>query len=629
MKKTASKPRKTIDDLQQYGFGTGVTQMATKLAIPAADYLLAQGIGGLNTLLGGKTPTGDNNFNFNEGGQIMAFGGEADDGDPKAKKDSVNTKSSTYDPSLLTNGKFLVTKPDGSLGQWGNPVSNPIDQLLNPTPAPIILPSDKAAGFSNTYYPSRNVQTGKSVDAIPHHSYAMGGTIKIKPSHKGRFTAWAKEHHMGVSEAASHVMANKGKYSSHVVKMANFAHNFAALGDSNLGRQGQGNVPVEVEGGEVAQTPDGNVSQFQGPSHENGGIPANLPQGTKIYSDRLAVDGKTMQQRKLAREKQVGKLNNMLDKNPTDTINRNTYNRTKNAVDMEEQQDLMMQDAANQIYQKVPQLQSPGEQPDMSNQVPGAGAQFAYGTDEDGNLLPQYDPSLNTSFTRNSVADPNLADPRAVSTDMPYTTGDKIGFTGNVLAGALPLATTIANRAGDKPNVNAFQNFGQAAIDANDKGMGFLGAVRDSALKNVQTNATAQRARNRNSSTGVNTSRALDIATSGQEDTSENNIYSSYAQQMAGMYNERSKLANQKDLYSDTGQQTANRSDRMDRDSYYTNLGENLSNVAHQTQQTGKEINEHDYNNQVLSLLPYLNKYGLGFTYDENGKIQGMSKVKN
>lgn len=50
--------------------------------------------------------------------------------------------------------------------------------------------------------------------------------IHIKASHKGRFTAWAKSHGFGsVQEAATAVLANKGKYDASVVKMANFAHN--------------------------------------------------------------------------------------------------------------------------------------------------------------------------------------------------------------------------------------------------------------------------------------------------------------------------------------------------------------------------------------------------------------------
>lgn len=49
----------------------------------------------------------------------------------------------------------------------------------------------------------------------------------IKPSHRGKFTAWAKTHGFNsVQEAAAHVMANKDKYSHEVVEMANFARNF-------------------------------------------------------------------------------------------------------------------------------------------------------------------------------------------------------------------------------------------------------------------------------------------------------------------------------------------------------------------------------------------------------------------
>ena len=51
------------------------------------------------------------------------------------------------------------------------------------------------------------------------------------------------------------------------------------------------NVPVEVEGGETAVTPDGTNVQFEGPSHAQGGIPTELPSGTDVYSDRIKVPG--------------------------------------------------------------------------------------------------------------------------------------------------------------------------------------------------------------------------------------------------------------------------------------------------------------------------------------------------
>ena len=54
--------------------------------------------------------------------------------------------------------------------------------------------------------------------------------IYIKPENRGKFTKWADDRGMGVQEAADKVMANKDKYSTSVVKMANFANNAAKWG---------------------------------------------------------------------------------------------------------------------------------------------------------------------------------------------------------------------------------------------------------------------------------------------------------------------------------------------------------------------------------------------------------------
>ena len=50
---------------------------------------------------------------------------------------------------------------------------------------------------------------------------------------------------------------------------------------------------VELEKQENTLNPDGSTTQFNGPSHENGGIPAKLDPSTLVFSDRLKKDGKT------------------------------------------------------------------------------------------------------------------------------------------------------------------------------------------------------------------------------------------------------------------------------------------------------------------------------------------------
>lgn len=55
--------------------------------------------------------------------------------------------------------------------------------------------------------------------------FKKGHKIHIKKANRGKFTESAKRAGMGVQEYASHVLANKDKYSSTLVKRANFARN--------------------------------------------------------------------------------------------------------------------------------------------------------------------------------------------------------------------------------------------------------------------------------------------------------------------------------------------------------------------------------------------------------------------
>ena len=55
--------------------------------------------------------------------------------------------------------------------------------------------------------------------------YKKGNKIQIKKKNKGKFTESANRAGMGVQEFASHVLANKDKYSTTLIKRANFARN--------------------------------------------------------------------------------------------------------------------------------------------------------------------------------------------------------------------------------------------------------------------------------------------------------------------------------------------------------------------------------------------------------------------
>ena len=109
-------------------------------------------------------------------------------------------------------------------------------------------------------------------------------------------------------------------------------------------------VPVEVEGEEVAQTPDGSVMEFNGPSHEEGGIPTSLPEETKIYSKRIKKFGNTMAERAKKRAKKEARLESKLAKNPGDILIAQTLDRIKAINKKAEEQDLALQEAFNNLF---------------------------------------------------------------------------------------------------------------------------------------------------------------------------------------------------------------------------------------------------------------------------------------
>lgn len=121
----------------------------------------------------------------------------------------------------------------------------------------------------------------------------------------------------------------------------------AAMGMNNVQND------VEVEGGEMYETPQGQVGEFQGPSHEQGGIPLEVGQdveeGTKVYSDRLKIGKKTLAERKATREKQIANLEKIASDNLADEAVKNAAKRKMMAIQKEEAADLQFQDQVNNL----------------------------------------------------------------------------------------------------------------------------------------------------------------------------------------------------------------------------------------------------------------------------------------
>jgi hypothetical protein len=76
-------------------------------------------------------------------------------------------------------------------------------------------------------------------------TYAKGGSINIKPSKRGTFTAAATKHNKSVQGFASQVLSNKENYSPAMVKKANFARN------ASKWRKGEDGLQVYQNGGGI------------------------------------------------------------------------------------------------------------------------------------------------------------------------------------------------------------------------------------------------------------------------------------------------------------------------------------------------------------------------------------------
>jgi hypothetical protein len=145
-----------------------------------------------------------------------------------------------------------------------------------------------------------------------------------------------------------------------------FSSDNASLNKGVLAAMGMNNVQqdVEVEGGEMYETPQGQVGEFKGPSHEEEGIPLEVTQdpnaniaegevqeGTKVYSDRLKIQGKTLAKRKEIREKRIANLEDTASQPLVDQAIKNASKRKMMTIQKEEIADLDFQDKVNNIQQ--------------------------------------------------------------------------------------------------------------------------------------------------------------------------------------------------------------------------------------------------------------------------------------
>lgn len=240
--------------------------------------------GGVNALFGMKTDQKKLNA-ANEGTNYLnSFKSNASSFDEIQGPNAVAKVQNAYKGGLFRKGKArrqnAALRADRAQAEsWANrSVDNNIDNIADTQMDNLLanyaafggplggLPSQGTGAIDYNFMSDYLIAKNKSAEAknkisanvfgnlpvTPLSTFALGGGIHIKKSHRGLFTKEAKEHSMGVQEFASHVLANKDKYSPEVVKRANFARNvtkFALGGDMQTNGSDFSNGLLHIDAG--------------------------------------------------------------------------------------------------------------------------------------------------------------------------------------------------------------------------------------------------------------------------------------------------------------------------------------------------------------------------------------------
>lgn len=393
---------------------------------------------------------------------------------------------------------------------------------------------------------------------------------------------------------------------------------------------------IEAEGGEVLEAPGGEPAELKGAKHEQGGVDVNVPQGTVIYSDRIKKDGKTMADRKKARESQKENLEKLLTH--SDLAIKNTAQRTYDNLQKEEAEDLRTQelfdnfsnahngmfalgtgfggiDFLNLLTGKPPLATDANnpETPSLSGaMVPGVSPEEGLAITE--GTLPDYAPL--TAKTLTTPATPGAVTRKA---GVNPTGGDVVGLIGDLVSTFGPMKNTLANRAGDTPNVNSFKDFGKDALATNAQEMDLIGGTRDNALRRITDKAQSSKRSLRNSARGVNTMRALDLGVDANANEADSQVADQFAKEMMDILGQKSQLENVQDSAVMQGEQQRDLNDRQDRDNFFTQKAKDISTMGTGIQQTGKDINQILKNPVYLNLLNEMSKY---FVVNSKGEFE-------
>ena len=418
-------------------------------------------------------------------------------------------------------------------------------------------------------------------------------------------------------------------------------------------------IPVEVEGGEVAELPNGETIGFNGPTHEGGGIDMNLPVNTKVYSDRISVNGETLSERKVRRERIKKRYNNIEKRNGGDMLSRNTRKRINDILDVEDAIDMNLETNIRNAIEQTQRMGCGGrvkaryglDYPYKKQRGYDKGASVE--SEDNVTLTPHDTLGIQTYFpiqsggfigiqtdfskdTDNNIINYHELKPITVTPkqksdrlgklksaigdiDINQTPGNILGVAGNIAQAWLPYMNTLENRAGDAVNTNPYKGYGLEAIREQMAAEDLYSLLRDKSVRNAEMTRRNTMLAGTNRATGAAQNAAIAIAAQQAKNAAVDNATKEYISAVAGNRQHLASLLADRDARVMSGDEKVADLNKRDRDAFYTARGRDLASIGRGLTSVGSLINRSLENEQTMNLLRQkLNLMGLDIDKDFN-----------
>jgi hypothetical protein len=423
------------------------------------------------------------------------------------------------------------------------------------------------------------------------------------------------------------------------------------------------NQNVEVEGGEMYETPQGETGEFQGPSHEQGGIPLEVGQdveeGTKIYSDRLKIGKQTLAQRKEARERKIANLEKIAAQPLVDVALKNATQRKMMGIQKEEASDLQFQEQVNNMQAMADTMVmafGTGIAGIQSNPI-GDSMRYAMGTSADG--VTEYDGGTGPDglplyydapgfvqgfgmeaeeaaenplyYDLNPSSDSGVSSEENIKVNPPGTMfsrglekglgvigkqggmptlGDLTSIFGDYLGATSGLKNAAESRSTDVTHTNVYKNAGKETQKQLDNAMSNIEGSKAQAISRATTTTQGGKRSGRNSARGVNQMRGMDWLYDTALNQQIADISANAANQVSDIFKTKAATAMSVDQLKGQGEYQANIANEAAKDAYYTAKGLALRDQANAIKQGGKDINAIKQNKIIENLMKNYGTYG-------------------